>query len=589
MKQKSLVHTLSFCILLFLLSLIGCRTAGHPLTSEHSGIVTDIPSPTPTFEEFTNAIFVEEISSDTISLRYHLSHPENYGIADYPITLGSVQDSVAPDETIDDLYAQLLSYNPDDFYEEEKLTYLSLKRHLALMLQDNFSPYLSEFLGPATGYQAQLPIVLAEYRFETKADVDNYLNLLPCVLEYFKEIAEFEKEKSAAGFFMNDETAIKIIAQCEDFLKDMDTHFLISTFEERLENLNLSLPEKTEYLLQNQSVLHSYVFPAYDLLTETLTSLLGTGKNEYGLCYFENGKEYYSLLTKISTGSDKTVEELKELLLEAITNGCNSMSTAIASEPEVYENALSPKYPETDPERILSFIKDNSGEDFPYIDYGTSSIKYIPKPLENHVSPAMYLVPPIDNYETGVIYINGSSRYNSNMLFPTMVHEGYPGHLYQTIAALSGEINPLRYLLSPTGYEEGWATYAETYCYKYAGFSEPLTSFLQADETATLCLYALSDIFIHSDGFTPEELSTFLAGYGFPKESSDLVYQTLAAEPGAYLPYAVGYLEFIELKNKATELWKNDYSDYRFHEFLLETGPMPFALLSEELEKTTGN
>ena len=147
----------------------------------------------------------------------------------------------------------------------------------------------------------------------------------------------------------------------------------------------------------------------------------------------------------------------------------------------------------------------------------------------------------------------------------------------------------MRYLLSPTGYEEGWATYTETYCYKYAGFSDALTSFLQADEIATLCLYALSDIFIHSDGFTHEELSTFLAEYGFPKESSDLIYQTLVAEPGAYIPYAVGYLEFIELKNKAAELWKNDYSDYRFHEFLLETGPMPFALLSEELEKTTGN
>ena len=33
------------------------------------------------------------------------------------------------------------------------------------------------------------------------------------------------------------------------FLKNLNTHFLISTFEERLENLNLSLSEKTEYLL----------------------------------------------------------------------------------------------------------------------------------------------------------------------------------------------------------------------------------------------------------------------------------------------------------------------------------------------------
>jgi len=583
MKKKSLLFLLLLCILLLVSAFTGCAANNAPLTPNHNGIVSGIPSPTPTFEEFTNALFVEEVTSDTISLKYHLSRPENYGISDYPITLGSVKDAVSPDENADDLYEQLLAYDPADFYEEEKLTYLSLKHHLELMMQDEFSPYLSELLGPTTGFQAQLPIVLAEYRFETKQDVENYLNLLPCVLEYFTEIAEFEKQKSAAGYFMNDKTAKEIIAQCEDIVTDMDNHFLATTFEERLENLALSLSEKTEYILQNQTALHSYVFPAYDLLAETLTSLLGTCKNEYGLCHLENGKEYYSLLAKVSTGSEKSMEELKQMLSVAITEGCNTMAVAMAAEPAVYENALQPDFPETNPAKIISFIADKSAKDFPAINCGDYNIKYIPSSLEEHVSPAMYLVPPIDAYEAGVIYINGSPRYNLDGIFPTIAHEGYPGHLYQTVASLSGEINPLRYLLSPTGYEEGWASYVETYCYKYAGFSENLTSFLQADQIATLCLYALSDIYIHYDGYTPEQLSTFLACYGFPKETTDIIYQTLVAEPGAYLPYAVGCLEFMELQALARELWTEEYSDYAFHEFLLEMGPMPFGVLEELL------
>ena len=87
----------------------------------------------------------------------------------------------------------------------------------------------------------------------------------------------------------------------------------------------------------------------------------------------------------------------------------------------------------------------------------------------------------------------------------------------------------------------------------------------QAGETATLCLYALSDIFIHNDGFTPKELSTFFAGYGFPKESSDLIYQTLVAEPGAYLPYAVDYLEFMELQHFFHQLFRQLY--FFLHKF----------------------
>ena len=273
------------------------------------------------------------------------------------------------------------------------------------------------------------------------------------------------------------------------------------------------------------------------------------------------------------------MEELKQLLSSAITEGCNTMAVAMAAEPAVYESALSPDFPETDPAKILDYLAELSSADFPAVSCGDYNLKYIPASLEEHVSPAMYLVPPIDDYEAGVIYINGSPRYDLDGIFPTIAHEGYPGHLYQTVAALSGEINPLRYLLSPTGYEEGWASYVETYCYKYAGFSENLTSFLQADQIATLCLYALSDIYIHYDGYTPEELSAFLAGYGFPKGTTDIIYQTLVAEPGAYLPYAVGCLEFMELKELAKELWAEEYSDYAFHEYLLEMGPMPFGVL----------
>lgn len=580
MKKRTLLHMLSLYTLLFF---CGCGRTDQALTQDHNGIISTIPTPTPAFDEFATGIFVEEVTADTISLRYSLSRPENYSIADYPITLGSVKDAVSPDEDALTIYEQLLTYDPSTLSEEENLTFLALKHHLDLTLQDDFSPYLSELLGPTTGYQAQLPIVLAEYRFETVKDVEHYLSLLPCIYDYFKEIAEFEKEKSAAGYFMNDETAQEIIAQCEDFVKGMDTHYLVTTFEDRLNALDLTLSEKTEYILQNQTALHSYVFPAYDLLAETLTNCLGTGKNKYGLSYFENGKEYYALLTQLSTGTDKSIDELKQTLSSAILEGCNTMALALAKEPAIYDNALAPDYPETDPNLIIEYITTKSSEDFPYVNCGEYTVKYIPGSLEEYVSPAMYLVPPIDNYETGVIYINGNPRYDADTLFPTIAHEGYPGHLYQTVATLSGEIHPLRYLLSSTGYEEGWATYVETYSYKYAGFSETLTSFLQADQVATLCLYALSDIYIHYDGYTPEQLAEFLDGYGFPKDSSDLIYQTLLSEPGAYLPYAVGYLEFAELQNVAKELWGAEYSDYSFHEFLLEMGPMPFAVLEELL------
>lgn len=575
--------------LLFLpLCVLFCACGNLPTeTPPDSAYVSGIPSPTPSFSEFTTGIFIEEVSLDTISLHYSLSSPENYGITEIPITLGSVSDVVTPDENLADLYAGLMNYDRSSLNEEERLTYDALERYLNLAMADVYSPYLAELLGPVTGFQAQLPILLAEYRFNDVQDVKQYLALLSCVYDYFEEIAAFEKEKSKNGYFMTDETASEIIAQCEEFIKNPDENFLLSTFEERLNALSLPLSEKTEYLMQNQSALYSSVIPAYELLIEALTECLGTGKNEYGMCYFDGGRDYYALLTKNATGSDKEINEIKKCLLEAIDNACLTIATALSKNPALYSEAMHPTFSETDPEEILQSVVLSSETEFPVIDCGDYEIKYIPEALQDYVSPAMYLTPPLDGYESNVIYINPNPLYDADTLFPTVVHEGYPGHLYQTVSCLSNDINPLRFLLAPTGYEEGWATYVEHYCYRYAGLSDPLCTFLQADQTATLCLYALCDILIHYDGYTPEDLAALLSVYGFPRETSDIIYQTLIAEPGAYLPYAVGFLEFLELRNNAKELWGDTYSDYRFHSFLIETGPLPFSLLQEQLMQKT--
>ena len=401
MKNRQIfLHIIVFCFLL----VSGCSATDK--NTPDTSYISDIPTPTPTFEEFTNNIFIEEIASDTISLHYSLSNPENYGVSNYPITLGSVTDAVSFDENAVDLYEQLSAYDISTLSKENALTFQVLERHLNLMMQANFSSYLSELLGPTTGYQAQLPILLAEYRFNSKQDVEQYLSLLPCVYDYFKEIAEFQKEKSTAGYFMNDDTAREIIAQCEDFCKNPDDNFLVSTFKERLETLSLTATEQADFLSRNQTALYTYVFPAYDLLIDTLTECLGTGINDYGLYYLEGGKEYYALLTAYNTGSDRSMEELKQLLLDAITAGCKEMASALTIDQTVYNHALEPDFPETDPEKIIHYIEEHSKKDFPFVDCGDYNIKYIPKSLEDYVSPAMYLVPPIDNYTTGVIYIN---------------------------------------------------------------------------------------------------------------------------------------------------------------------------------------
>ena len=83
---------------------------------------------------------------------------------------------------------------------------------------------------PVTGLQAEMPILLAEYRFYDRGDIDTYLELLKCLPDYFSDIAVYEQEKSAAGLFMSDETADKIIDQCKTFIAHPEENLLIEHF-----------------------------------------------------------------------------------------------------------------------------------------------------------------------------------------------------------------------------------------------------------------------------------------------------------------------------------------------------------------------
>lgn len=88
--------------------------------------------------------------------------------------------------------------------------------------------------------------------------------------------------------------------------------------------------------------------------------------------------------------------------------------------------------------------------------------------MEDYLSPAFYLTPPLDTGTPNVIYINRSGRHSGPELVSTLAHEGFPGHLYQTTSFASCQPEDIRYLISCGGYVEGWATYVESCLPSYA-------------------------------------------------------------------------------------------------------------------------
>ena len=539
------------------------------------------------FSKYTSELFRQEISGNTITLHYTLKNPEKYGIKNAPISYGQcTTDPELVRSSVDAERTRLRSYNRTSLSKDNRLTYDVLNDYLNSAY--DLSPYTlyDEPLAPLTGTQSQLPVILSEYRFYDKEDVEVYLALVRQTEEYFEEIMIFEKKKAEMGLFMPDQAVETVIGQCRAFLEMGNGNYLYSTFADRVMELNtLTEKEKSDYIQENALAISDYVFPAYERMTEELEQLKGSGKNEKGLVYFPKGKEYYELLARQSTGSRRSVEELKDLTRRQINEDLTAMEQVLGLTTKEAKEAAA-VITDKKAEQILEQLKEGSKTAFPEPPQTKLEVKYVPEAMEEHLSPAFYMIPAIDNSQQNVIYINRARMGNDMTLFTTLAHEGYPGHLYQTIYYESTHPDPIRSLLDFGGYVEGWATYAEMGSYYLMGLSKEQATLLQKNASIILALYALADIGIHYDGWSVEDTEAFFKNYGITdKDAVGEIYKLILGSPANYLKYYIGYVEFLELKKMWVDEKGKDFLQKEFHSAVLKIGPAPFEIVEDYMWK----
>lgn len=570
-RKKPILYTLA---ILFLALTIAKCTA--PQTSQSADTA---------FQHFTDTLFRQELSANTLNLHYTLKDPGNYQINQPEISLvGYETDSVNAAASIENCLAALNQFPYDQLSEENQLTYDILKSYLETSLSG--APYIlyEEPLSPLTGTQSQFPILLSEYAFYNKEDVTVYLSILENVPAYFDSLIAFEQARSDAGLFMPQYSAENVIKECESFIALGSSNYLYTSFQNRLLQLpNLSQSEIQDYINQNEHAIETYIFPSYQKLLNALRSLKENTNTSGNLCHYPDGSAYYEYLVCCQTGSNRSVAEIKELTLKQIQEDLSVLKSQMTS--DTLTETVSFKLKDPDPETILQHLKSEMKPNFPEAPDVSLEIKYVPSEMEDFLSPAFYMIPAIDNLETNTIYINEANIPDDLDLFTTLAHEGYPGHLYQTTYFGSTDPAPIRSLLSFGGYTEGWALYTEMLSYYFTDLPKEQAAICQRNTSILLGLYALADIGIHYDGWTLLDTIDFFHKYGISDTAAiQNIYELIIGDPANYLKYYIGYVEFLELKKYAMDEWGNDFSQLRFHETVLDTGPAPFHILKEQIK-----
>lgn len=575
--RKKIFLILPCCLLVILISFLSGNAFWSSLHAESSDRQ---------FRTFTRSLFQTEVSANTISLHYTLRSPSDYGIADIPATYGSLSsDPVAAKASVRNVLSSLQEFDPDTLSSENALTFKILDTYLKNASTGTDYLLYQEPMGPVSGIHTQLPVLLSEYSFYDTQDVETYLALLKETPSYFDSVIRFEQKKAASGLFMPDYQADSVLDTCQSFIDMGKENYLVSTFNERIASLDL-LPEnkKDSFQKENMKLVTEEIYPAYQNLITAIKSLKGKGTNEQGLSHFPYGKKYYEYLVRQTTSCNESISRLRLMTRAQILEDLNAMQKILFPADAALTQAS--VLEQTSPDSMLDDLRSKITDTFPEIPDVDFQVKYVPESMQDYLSPAFYMIPAIDNLTENVIYINNGQTASGLNLYTTLAHEGYPGHLYQTVYFSASEPDPIRSILDFGGYVEGWATYAEMMSYYLAPLSKTEASLLQKNSSVILGLYALADMGIHYDGWSVTDTVRFFSDYGINDSNAvQSVYKLIIGSPANYLKYYIGYLKFYELKKEMADTLGNQFSQKEFHRAILDVGPAPFEIVYDEVEK----
>lgn len=590
--KKNHRHTLFASICFILLSgtiLFGCGQASTQTSLKQKK-----------FDRFLNSCFREYAAENTVTLHFKLSNPSAYGIKT-PVspTYGDFSSDTLKKNCSrsKELLQKLYTFPTSSLTKKQKLTWQIFQDYLNESIMNEKYILYSSPLG-TNGLQSEIPVTLSEYRLDNEKDIKDYLSLVNQVPELFTQILDFEQERRNAGLISPSFVISDTIDQIDQFLNaSEENNPLIQSFEDRLTEVeSLSKDQKASYIANNRLLVTDKVLPAYKSLKTSLQAYTNDSKNTSSkerLCEYKNGQDYYKFLLMSNVGTDFSPEDCITILEAQLKNTVKDISSLTAKNKDLYTEYLSATPALSAPKEIMNTLKNDSLINFPEIKNISCQLKNVPDALSGTSACAFYLVPPIDSTKDNIIYIN-KSRVDSNELFSTLAHEGYPGHLYQTNYFLTTNPSPLRTFLHCAGYDEGWGTYAQLYSYNFIEFknvdeqtTKQLRQLYRDNDLLSLSLSSLCDLYVNYKNYDENALANYLQTYGIDKDGAQNLYRYVIENPTTYLSYSIGCYELDQLKQTMADSLGKAFKISDFHEAVLNVGSCNFSILRQEIEKET--
>lgn len=525
--------------------------------------------------------------------------PEAFGFEVDDISWGDVDFSIETcEEDLEDageylerLYA--LDYESFDFDDRvfyEKIVYDLEESYYA----NHFTSFIfmESTLNSLTGPQSSFLFLLDVIKVRNNEEAENYLALLEDIDRYYDRLVDYEIARADYGYTLADETYEDMAASFDALVAVEDGCFLFESFANKV-NLLTDIDDSTKQSLieRHDEIMHSVVFPEFAECAERLRGLKGNGGVDLALCDIEGGMAYFAWMSRIETNSSTSIEDGFAYAGDYIDGLMTGLYTVVATfTSDESSEYYSHNYTMGTTEENLEYLEEAIAEDFPPLVPHSYQTSEVPAALADNFSPAAYLGYGLDTYDSNLIITNNAEEMRD--LAITLAHEGYPGHMYQSIYTRSHTNHPYMYLCDSIGYNEGWTTYIEKYCMKYFASTDTLASVVGAEGSLNVLLYAYFDYGIHSMGWDATDICSEMEGFGLslPEENAQSIYNVIIQDPGYGIKYGMGLFYTTRIMTNLHESFP-DATDYQVFECYLNslTGTYEqievnaYALLEEEM------
>jgi uncharacterized protein (DUF885 family) len=167
------------------------------------------------------------------------------------------------------------------------------------------------------------------------------------------------------------------------------------------------------------------------------------------------------------------------------------------------------------------------------------------------------------------------------------LHEAVPGHHVQVARAHEiADLPAFRRFGWYVAFGEGWALYAESLGPRIGLYKDAFSAFGHLNDELFRAARLVVDTGIHAMGWSRQQAIDYLnANTANPPADNELEVDRYIAQPGQAVGYKIGQLRIQALRDKAEAMLGTAFDIKRFHNAVIDNGPLPLAVLEREVNR----